>query len=131
MNHTPIHAFAVLPRYSRPRRCARPRPVRSKPRPGVIRDRKYREWIHTQPCLVHGWACGRMEMHHVHDVGGARNDRRGIPLCPYLHREGPEAAHTIGNERFEERFGVSFEAAIVDLNEAYETRGTTSFAVNY
>jgi hypothetical protein len=126
---SPINRFAVLPRYTRLRRFARIRPVRSKPRPGVIRDPAYRAWIHTQPCLVHGWACGSIEMHHVHDVGGPRNDRRGVPLCPILHREGPDAVHTIHQGPFEARFGMSFEAAIARLNDEYQ--GITSFAVNF
>jgi hypothetical protein len=115
-----LNRLPVLRRYMQLRRYARIRPVRSKPRPGVVRDPDYRQWIHTQACIAHAGKCGNwVEMHHV---GRPRNDRRGVPLCRELHREGPEAVHRIGRRAFEARFGISFEAAIVGLNDEYSVR---------
>jgi hypothetical protein len=112
----------MLRRYEPLRRYTRPRPVALKPKRGYIEDQPYREWIHTQPCTVHNGRCGRwVEMHHV---GRPRNDRRGVPLCAALHRESPQAVHQIGRRPFEDRFGISFEAAIQGLNDEYELRNT-------
>ncbi len=106
----------MIRRYSRLRVYARPRPIRLKPRRGVVNDPAYRAWIHTQPCIVHGEKCRWVEMHHV---GRPRSDDRGVPLCEWLHRTGPDAVTTIGQRRFEAKFGVSFAAAIQGLNEEY------------
>jgi hypothetical protein len=112
----------MLRRYSRLRTYARLKPYRLKPRRGAVDDPKLRAWIHTQPCIVHGEACGRwVEMHHV---GRPRNDRHGVPLCVWLHRTGPDAVTKIGRRAFEEKFNISFEAAIIGLNDEYDsTRG--------
>ena len=107
---------AVIQRYSRLRVYARLRPKRLKPRKGQVDDPHYRAWIHTQPCIVHGEKCRWVEQHHV---GRPRNDYRSVPLCEWLHRTGPDAVTTIGQRRFEAKFGVSFAAAIAGLNEEY------------
>jgi hypothetical protein len=105
-----LRRYAPLRRYS------------IKAKRGYIEDAAYRRWLHEQPCIVHDGRCGRwVEMHHV---GRPRNDRRGVPLCRPLHREGAQAVHVIGRRAFEERFGISFEAAIIGLNDEYQlTRG--------
>jgi hypothetical protein len=106
--------FYRIPRYTRPR------PRRWKPRRGALADPAYRAWIHEQPCIVHDGKCGRwVEQHHV---GRPRNDRRSVPLCRALHRDGPQAVHVIGRRPFEQRFGISFEAAIAGLNDEYQIR---------
>ena len=106
-------------RYTRLRTYARPRAWREKPRRGHVEDRGFLAWLHIMPCIVHHGLCGRwVEAHHV---GRPRNDRRAVPLCSPLHREGAEAVHRIGRRAFETRFGISFEAAIQRLNDEYQT----------
>jgi hypothetical protein len=100
-----IRRYAPLRRYS------------LKPRRGHVEDRPYLRWVHTQPCIVHGEKCRWVEAHHV---GRPRNDRRSVPLCSTLHREGRESVHRIGRRVFETRFAISFEAAIAGLNGEYE-----------
>jgi hypothetical protein len=90
-----------------------------KPRRGAVEDRAYLRWLHGLGCIVQHPNCSRWtEAHHV---GRPRNDRRAVPLCAKHHREGPEAVHVIGRRAFEARFGISFEAAIVGLNDEWET----------
>ena len=111
----------MLRRYARLRTYAAIPRKRLKPRRGQVEDPAYRRWIHTQPCIVHGEKCRWVEMHHV---GRPRKDRRGVPLCEWLHRTGPDAVMTIGRRAFEARFNISFEAAIQGLNDEYElTKG--------
>ena len=100
-------------------RRTRPRVKRNKPRRGGwLKDREYLAWLHQQPCIVHNGSCTRwVEAHHV---GHPRNDRRAVPLCALLHREGSEAIHRVGRRNFEIRFNLSLEAAITGLNEEYE-----------
>ena len=106
----------MLRRYTRLRSYSRLRPIRLKPRRGVVRDTGYLRWLHGQPCIVHGEKCRFVEAHHV---GRPRSDDRAVPLCEWLHRTGPDAVTTIGQRRFEAKFGVSFAAAIAGLNEEY------------
>jgi hypothetical protein len=109
--------MTMLRRYTRLRTYTRLRPYRLKPRRGVVKDPAYRVWLHDQSCIVHGEKCRWVAMHHV---GRPRNDRRGVPLCDWLHQTGPDAVTTIGRRAFEEKFQISFEAEITRLNEEYE-----------
>jgi hypothetical protein len=59
---------------------------------------------------------GSSDPHHVGHFGQARaNDFNAVPLCR-VHHEEVQRAH---NGPFEERYGVSFSAAIQGLNEEY------------
>jgi len=113
-----VEALAAFYRHCPLRRRTWLRSKALKPKRGYVSDRAYREWLHTQPCIVHGEACGRwVEMHHV---GRPRNDLRSVPLCSGLHREGPDAVHRISRRAFEQKFTVCFEDEIRRLNEEYK-----------
>ena len=115
--HTSLEE-AVIQRYSRLRVYARLRPKRLKPRRGRIADPAYRAWIRSLPCMVANRDCrGGTDPNHVGQYGQARaNDRNAVPLCRRHH----DLYHEIHRRAFEERFGVSFAAAIQGLNEEYE-----------
>lgn len=111
----------MLRRYSRLRTYTRLKPYRLKPRRGRIEDRDYLRFIRSQPCIISDRKCrGPIDPHHIGHYGQARaNDRRAAPLCRLHHDE----AETITDQKFEEEYGVSFEAAIIGLNDEYESRG--------
>ena len=93
------------------------RPYRLKPRRGRIEDPVYLQWIRSQPCLIRNRECrGPTDPHHVGHFGQARtNDYSAVPLCRRHH----DLAQQIHQGPFEERYGVSFAAAITGLNEEY------------
>jgi len=107
----------MLRRYSRLRTYTRLRPYRLKPRRGRIEDPAYLRWIRSQPCMIGNRDCrGLSDPHHVGHLGQARkNDYNAVPLCRVHHDEVTK----IHNGPFEERYGVSFSAAIQGLNEEY------------
>jgi hypothetical protein len=109
----------MLRRYTRPRTYTQLRPVRLKPRRGRIEDPAYLRWIRSQPCMIQNRECrGSTDPHHVGHFGQARaNDRNAVPLCRRHH----DQCQQIHNRPFEERYGVSFSAAIQGLNDEYDT----------
>jgi hypothetical protein len=111
----------MLRRYSRLRSYTRLRPYRLKPRRGRIEDPAYLRFIRSQSCMIANRSCrGQIDPHHIGRYGQARsNDRRATPLCRLHHDE----AQLIHNGPFEEKYGVSFEAAITSLNDEYQSRG--------
>jgi hypothetical protein len=94
---------------------------RSKPRRGRIVDKEYLAWMANQPPLVTG--PGRITIHHVRRFGEPKNDRRTVPLPASLHmiQDGPHTSiEALGKAKFEKRYGVDLEAAIVKYNATYE-----------
>ena len=112
----------MLRRYSRLRTYTRLKPYRLKPRRGRIEDPAYLRFIRSQPCMIADRKCrGQIDPHHVGHYGQARaNDRNAVPLCRVHHDE----ATLIHNGPFQERYGVSFSAAIEGLNEEYKCKTT-------
>ena len=75
---------------------------------GRIEDPGHLRFIRTLPCLVTG-RTDRIEAAHIRfgeplvgkpktPMGRKPDDSWVVPLCAYMHREGPEAQHR-GNER--------------------------------
>jgi hypothetical protein len=59
---------------------------------------------------------GSSDPHHVGHYGQARsNDHNAVPLCRVHHDE----TERLNNGPFEEKYEVSFAAAIQGLNEEY------------
>jgi hypothetical protein len=110
----------MLRRYAHLRTYTRLRPRRLKPRRGRIEDPAYLRWIRSLACMIQDRDCrGSSDPHHVGHYGQARsNDYNAVPLCRVHH----EVAERINDGPFEERFGVSFSAAIQGLNEEYQRR---------
>lgn len=51
-------------------------------------DEKYKAWVRTQPCLVHGSRCQQQperDPHHLISVGSGGSDRSCVPLCREVH----------------------------------------------
>jgi hypothetical protein len=111
----------MLRRYSHLRTYTRLKPYRLKPRRGRIEDPAYLRFIRSHPCMIANRECrGMIDPHHVGHYGQARaNDRRAAPLCRVHHDE----VTLIHNGPFQEKYGVSFEAAITGLNDEYQSRG--------
>ena len=76
------------------------------PKPSRIRNPKLLASMRGQPCAI----CGRPGVaHHLKTVGSGGDDvpENLVVLCPYrCHSE----IHTIGRQRFEERYGVDLAA---------------------
>jgi hypothetical protein len=89
-------------------------------RRGRVADKDYLAWIALLPCLVSG---KRATVHHVRRYGEPKNDRRTVPLAPEYHQiqAGPQTSiEALGKKKFEARYGIDLEAAIVRLNALYE-----------
>lgn len=89
---------------------------RLKPKSGR-RDKKYRDWIHSQPCALSGqWD---VVMHHVRTnflgLGLKPDDRYCIPISIDLHLEG----HRIGWTTFERKYNVNLVELAEKCYEAY------------
>jgi hypothetical protein len=58
-------------------------------------DPKYKAWVKTQPCVIHGDECGRVDPHHL--INGRGEARKGmgqtapdkflIPMCRAAHED--------------------------------------------
>jgi hypothetical protein len=93
---------------------------RGKPRRGRLTDKAYLAWMAKQACMISG---ARATVHHVRRYGEPKNDKRTLPLAPEYHmiQNGPRTSiEALGKAKFEARYGVDLEAAIVRYNELYE-----------
>lgn len=78
----------------------------------------------TQPCLVTKWMSQYRELHHVRKLAGdQKDDTRVVMLTGVFHRVDPNAVEKIGDRRFQDLFGLDFEADIKRCNEAYVAQG--------
>ena len=86
------------------------------------KDKKYRAWIASQPCMITGES--PVTVHHVRFCGSPRDDRRTVPLVARLHmrtHERPgEPCVERGKKIFEAFWGGSLETAIMKYNAMYE-----------
>lgn len=84
-------------------------------------DRKYREWLKRQPCVV----CGRTPCDPAHvglrGLGMRCPDREAISLCAGHHRRDgwPDSQHRLGR-RFFEYHGLNRNEIIAELNRRYD-----------
>jgi len=98
----------------------RVRPKRGTPRRGRVVDTDYLAWMAKQPPLV---GYGPVTVHHVRRFGEPKDDRRTVPLPAAYHMIGygsRTAIEALGKEKFQARFGIDLEAAIIRYNERYE-----------
>lgn len=89
-------------------------------RRGRVVDKDYLAWMASQGCMISG---KRPTLHHVRRFGEPKDDRRVLPLAPEYHMKdyGPRTSiEALGKVKFEARFGVDLEAAIVKYNARYE-----------
>lgn len=106
---------------------------RSKPRRGRVRDFAYLVFLHDLPCLLSGrgdtQCAGYLTCHHVRFCGSMRDDFRTVPLCCAHHIEGcgNDSIERLGRRKWEEKFGIDLEAAIVNYNAAYELQKSREF----
>ena len=88
-----------------------------------VRDRKYREWVGTQPCAVcssFGW----IEAAHTGGRGLSQkaDDWRCIPLCRFHHQKGKLSLHKLGPVRFARLYKLDVAELIRELREVYLSR---------
>lgn len=73
-------------------------------------ERRHMDRVAEMGCLV----CGAdAEVHHVHSDGYQRltkTNRRVAPLCPWHHRQGPDAVHSLGHGGFTITHGIDLLA---------------------
>lgn len=68
------------------------------------RSKSYKDWLHLQPCCIHGTL--PVDMHHavgLRGMGQKASDFGAIPLSHDLHME----YHNIGEQSFEKKYNVS------------------------
>ena len=86
-------------------------------------DRDYLAWIHQFGCEVPGcstpWPA---EYHHEPPKSEATtwHDRRGAMLCPMHHRHPLVGREGLGQEGFEELYGVNLEEISKRRNDQYD-----------
>lgn len=69
------------------------------PKPLVVRDESYREFVRGLPCLV----CGKPgDAHHVKNRRGYGDAANLVPLCRKCHRQG----HDVGWQTWEKMHGI-------------------------
>jgi hypothetical protein len=82
------------------------------------RDKRYRDWISSLPCVV----CGALgnDPHHTgpHAAKQKASDYTCIPLCRTHHNE----YHRLTREPFEARFLLSVAALVEKFNRWYERK---------
>lgn len=82
-----------------------------------VRDKHYRRFICTFPCVGCGKTRGTEAMHTgPHAFGRKSSDLNCLPGCPTCHRTGADALDKIGPERFQELRGILFLALIAKFN---------------
>jgi hypothetical protein len=85
-----------------------------------VRDRKYREWVGTQPCAVCG-SFGWIEAAHTGGRGlnQKADDWRCIPLCRFHHQWSVSSLHKLGPVRFSAVWKLDVKVLIQELHEMY------------
>lgn len=68
------------------------------PKLNPIRDRKYLDWLRTQPCLIEGMRGENVEPCHISTMGKGikSSDDECIPLFHHHHAK----AHSLGEVRY-------------------------------
>ncbi len=103
--------------------------LRACPKPKVIEDPDYLEWIESLCCMLcglkgKGFKKGKSDAHHIPKKGhgtmsGKCDDKRAVPLCWDQHRE----YHDDGRDTFAKTYNLDYEAIIEGLNSIYEEQG--------
>ena len=90
---------------------------------GRIKNKPFMEWICTKPCL----ACGVYGVQAHHPINsikfksrgkyGKAHDTETVPLCfPHHH----ELHVTVGEEKFENKYGLDFLLSVDEFNEEWK-----------
>lgn len=83
------------------------------PKPIREVNKKFLEFIKTQPCCV----CGsKSEPHHTRSVGSGGSDMSCVGLCRQHHAE----VHQIGKSRFKGKYGFDLEQVNRIMVRGYE-----------
>lgn len=87
---------------------------------GPVRDRKFKAFVRTLPCLLCGYYPSQAAHTGVdHGIAQKSSDRTCVNLCFRCHRR----YHDIGRKAFERRFHISFTGIVSELNINYEREG--------
>lgn len=84
---------------------------------------EFREWLHAQPCVVSGFSpsfsgLGPIEQAHVKSRGAGGTWRDTVPLRRALHQE----LHIIGQDSFEEKYGVNLRLEADEIQKQWADR---------
>lgn len=88
------------------------------PKPITPKDKKYLEWVRSQPCCVRGDRSCEIHAHHIRGNGMAMkcSDYGTVPLSSDLHHE----VHLTGKKTFQHKYDINFEEIVRELNERWE-----------
>lgn len=111
----------MLTRYAPIKRSGPPRKRRlGKPRRGPARDRRYRAFIRTQPCVCCG-TTRNIEAAHTgsHGYGQKSSDFSCLPLCGPHHRTDKWAYHGLSPVIWAAHWQLDVPALIARFNRLY------------
>lgn len=91
------------------------------PKLNIVRDKKYRLWIATHPCLIGDKDCkGQVIPHHIY-YRARCTDYLTVPLCSFgHHKDSPVAVHTLTREPFEELYSIDLKEEAERLREEWD-----------
>lgn len=80
------------------------------PKLNVERDKKYRLWIASKPCLISDKDCrGQVIPHHIY-YRARCTDYLAVPLCSLgHHKDSSVAVHTLQREPFETKYSIDLK----------------------
>ena len=90
------------------------------PKPIVFKDKKYRDFIASKPCVISG------KKSNVHresllegKMGGKCHDTHCVPISPKLHTEDTECRHKMGADRFWKSHNIDVKKLIIGYISEY------------
>jgi hypothetical protein len=93
------------------------------PKLNVERDKKYRLWIASHPCLLSDKKCvGQVIPHHIY-YRARCTDYLTVPLCSLGHHKyGKWSVHELTREPFEKFHNIDLKEEAERLRREYELR---------
>ena len=110
---------------SKPRKGEDTRRVRANwdgiafPKDNPERNKKYREWVRTHPCLACGVSDETIADHHIHKLGkGIKcSDYETVPVC-YDHHQEVEKSR----EDFERKYSIDLKEEAERLKGEWDAK---------
>jgi hypothetical protein len=95
--------------------------IKPQPKANFARDKKYRRWLHTRPCIINDCNCyGDVVGCHLYagGMGTKCSDYDEISAC-YYHHQSDKGLDILGIKRFNELYGVDVEEKSKELYKEY------------
>lgn len=90
------------------------------PKINPARDKKYRAWVRTKPCILHSAYYNPVVAHHISagGMGTKCSDYETVPLCHSHHLE----IHDHGKDTFERKYSIDLKEEAERLKEEWDVR---------